>query len=237
MIKENIIERLLGLDIVDVVSDYVQLNKSGVNYKACCPFHNEKTPSFVVSPSKNICHCFGCGKGGNTINFIMEVEHCSFTEACKKLGAAYNIQVEEEVREKSSEERELEMKRESGFIIFEHVQKYFVSNLYKNTPEAKAALGYAVKRWGKETVKELGMGYADGDWQGIIEFAMKEGLSIPLMKEMHLVCTSEKGNDYGFYHERLMIPVRVRSSSDWTLHRRKARIRSSSTLSREDRTW
>ena len=210
MIKENIIERLLGLDIVDVVSDYVQLNKSGVNYKACCPFHNEKTPSFVVSPSKNICHCFGCGKGGNTINFIMEVEHCSFTEACKKLGAAYNIQVEEEVREKSSEERELEMKRESGFIIFEHVQKYFVSNLYKNTPEAKAALGYAVKRWGKETVKELGMGYADGDWQGIIEFAMKEGLSIPLMKEMHLVCTSEKGNDYGFYHERLMIPVRDR---------------------------
>ena len=138
MIKENIIERLLGLDIVNVVSDYVQLKKSGINYKACCPFHNEKTPSFVVSPSKNICHCFGCGKGGNTINFIMEVEHCSFTEACKKLGAAYNIQVEEEVREKSSEERELEMKRESGFIIFEHVQKYFVSNLYKNTPEAKA---------------------------------------------------------------------------------------------------
>lgn len=210
MIKENIIERLLGLDIVNVVSDYVQLKKSGINYKACCPFHNEKTPSFVVSPSKNICHCFGCGKGGNTINFIMEVEHCSFTEACKKLGAAYNIQVEEEVREKSSEERELEMKRESGFIIFEHVQKYFVSNLYKNTPEAKAALGYAVNRWGKETVKELGMGYADGDWQGIIEFAMKEGLSIPLMKEMHLVCTSEKGNDYGFYHERLMIPVRDR---------------------------
>ena len=210
MIKETIIDRLLSVDIVDVVSEYVQLKKTGVNYKACCPFHNEKTPSFVVSPAKNICHCFGCGKGGNPISFIMEIEKCDFTQACKILGGKYGIQVEEEQREKTQEERELEMKRESGFIIFEHVQKYFVENLYKDTPEAKAALGYAVKRWGKDVVKEMGMGYADSDWKGIIEFAKKDGLSIQLMKEMRLISTSEKGNDFGFYHERLMIPVRDR---------------------------
>ncbi len=210
MIKESIIDRLLGLDIVDVVSEYVTLKKTGANYKACCPFHTEKTPSFVVSPAKNLCHCFGCGKGGNPISFTMEVEKCDFPQACKILGDRYHIQVEEERREQTPEERELEMKRESGFIIFDHVQKYFVANLFKDTPEAKAALSYAKKRWGIDTVKETGMGYADNDWQGIIEFAKKEGLSIPLMKEMRLISTSEKGNDFGFYHERLMIPVRDR---------------------------
>lgn len=209
MIKEDIIEKLLGLSIVDVVSDHVELRKAGANYKGCCPFHQEKTPSFIVSPAKNICHCFGCGKGGNTISFVMEAEGCDFVQACKKLGESYKIPIEE-VREKelTPEEVELQKKRESGWIIYNHLQQHFVECLHAETPEAKAAMAYAVARWGKEEVETRGLGYAPKDWQDIIRYAQEKGLSIELMKEMHLICTSEKGNDYGFYNDRLMIPVR-----------------------------
>jgi DNA primase catalytic core len=210
MISNKIIEKLLALDIHDVVGDYnVELKKSGVNWKGLCPFHNDTTPSFVVSPAKNICHCFSCGEGGNPISFVMKKENCSFIEACKILGDKYHIKVEEEEdRKPTKEELELRQKKESSFIIYEHVQKHFVSCLHQDTPEAKAAYSYAVGRWGAQEVEELGIGYAPKDWKDIIDFAKKEGLSIPLMKELHLISTSEKGNDYGFYNDRLMIPIR-----------------------------
>lgn len=209
MIKENIIEKLVALNIQDVVADYVQLKKSGANYKGCCPFHNEKTPSFVVSPARNTCHCFGCGKGGNTISFIMEVEKCDFRTACHLLGDKYHITVEEEAKkEKTEEERQLEQKREAAFIIYERVQEHFVKCIHADTPEAKAALAYAQKRWGKEMVDEMGIGYAPSDWKDIINFANSAYLSISIMRDLRLISTSEKGNDYGFYNDRLMIPIR-----------------------------
>ncbi len=211
MIKEQVIDKLLSLSIVDVVSDYVELKKSGSNYKGCCPMHKEKTPSFVVSPSKNICHCFGCGKGGNAIQFVMEMECCSFPQACKILGDKYHIQVEEtEPRELSADEVALQKKRESGFIIMEHVQRHFVECLHQKTPEARQALAYAEGRWGKEEVEERGIGYAPKEWDDLINFAERSGLSLPLMKEMELVRTSERGRDYGFYNDRVMIPIRDR---------------------------
>lgn len=208
-IKEQVIDKLISLSIVDVVSDYVQLKKSGINYKGLCPFHDDRNPSFVVSPSKNICHCFVCGKGGNPISFVMEEEKCDFPQACKILGEKYHIPVEEEQPcELSQEERQLQMKRESAFVILEHVQQHFVECLHQDTPEAKAALAYATHRWGKDEVEERGIGYAPKDWQDIITFARTTGLSIPLMKEIHLISTSERGHDYGMYNDRLMIPVR-----------------------------
>ena len=106
MIKEPTIDKLNGLAIVDVVSEYVQLKKSGVNYKGLCPFHDDKNPSFMVSPAKNICHCFVCGKGGNPIHFIMEQEKVDFPEACRILGKKYSIQVEDEKRERTPAEIE-----------------------------------------------------------------------------------------------------------------------------------
>lgn len=209
MIKESTIEKLLGLSIVDVVSDYVTLKKAGANYKGCCPFHNEKTPSFVVSPAKNICHCFGCGKGGNTIQFVQEQENCDFRQACKILGDKYHIPIEEdESRETSPEDIKLQQKKESAFIIYEYIQKHFVECLKADTPKAKAAWSYAKNRWGVEEIEERGIGYAPEDWQDIIKYAKKQGLSIELMKELKLISTSEKGHDYGFFRDRLMIPVR-----------------------------
>ncbi|MGP1465253.1 MAG: DNA primase [Prevotella koreensis] len=209
LIKEYVVEKLISLNIQDVVADYVELKKSGVNWKGLCPFHNEKHPSFVVSPSKNICHCFVCGKGGNPISFVMEKEGCDFPTACRMLGKRYNILVEdEETRQPTKEERELQHKRESAHIIYEHIQRHFVECLHADTPEAKAAYGYAVNRWGEEEIEERGIGYAPRDWHDIIYFAKKNGLSIVLMKELRLINTSEKGNDYGFYNDRLMIPIR-----------------------------
>ena len=209
LIKEHVIEKLISLNIQDVVADYVELKKSGVNWKGLCPFHNEKHPSFVVSPSKNICHCFVCGKGGNPISFVMEKEGCDFPTACRMLGKRYNIPVEDEgTRQSTKEERELQQKRESAHIIYEHIQRHFVECLHADTPEAKAAYGYAVNRWGAEEIEERGIGYAPKNWQDIINFARKDGLSIALMKELRLINTSEKGNDYGFYNDRLMIPIR-----------------------------
>lgn len=209
MINEETIDKLINLNIVDVVSDYVQLKKAGINYKGLCPFHNDKTPSFSVSPSKGICHCFSCGKGGNTIGFVMEVEHCSFVEACKILGEKYHIKVEEdEKRIPTEEELKTQRKRESAFVLYEHLQKHFVDCLHQSTPEAKAAMSYAVSRWGKEEVEERGLGYAPSDWQDVIKFAKKQGLSIELMKELGLIKTNDKGHDFGFYNNRLMIPIR-----------------------------
>lgn len=209
MIKEQDIDRLLSLDIVDIVTDYgIDLKKAGINYKGLCPFHEDHSPSFVVSPSKNICKCFVCGKGGNPISFVMEMEKCNFVQACEKLAEMKNIKLDKEEREPTKEELELYKKKEAAFIVFEHVQEHYVRNLYADTPEAKAALSYAVHRWGDEEVKELGIGFANSDWQDIITFAKSEGLSMSIMKEVRLIATSERGNDYGFYNSRLMIPVR-----------------------------
>ena len=208
-IKEHVIDKLISLNIQDVVSDYVDLKKTGVNYKGLCPFHEDKTPSFVVSPAKNICHCFACGEGGNPISFVMKIECCDFSTACKKLGNKYHIPIEEdEQKAPTKEEEELQRKKETAFIIYDKVQAHFVKMLHSDTPEAKAAYDYAVKRWGAESVEERGLGYAPKDWQDIIIFAKKEGLSIEVMKELRLISTSEKGRDYGFYNDRLMIPIR-----------------------------
>lgn len=209
MINDHVIEKLISLNIQDIVAEYVTLKKAGVNYKGLCPFHDDKTPSFVVSPAKNICKCFSCGRGGNPITFVMEKENCDFREACKILGAKYHIKVEdEEEHEPTKEERELQMKRESAFVIYERVQRHFVECLHADTPEAKATRQYAINRWGKEAVDEMGIGYAPKDWQDIITFAKAEGLSIPMMKELRLISTSERGNDYGFYNDRMTIPIK-----------------------------
>lgn len=211
MIKNEDIESLLSLDIREVVEEYgVELKKTGVNYKGVCPFHADKNPSFMVSPAKNICHCFVCGGGGNSIRFVMEKEKCSFPEACKSLAEKFNKKIELDGKEPTPEELELYRKKESSFVIYDHVQRYFVENLHADTPEAKATLSYAVSRWGRETVEEVGIGYANSDWKGIIDFAKKEGLSVPLMKELHLISVSEKGNEYGFFHDRMTIPIRDR---------------------------
>lgn len=124
MIDRLTVEKIKeAANIVDVVSEFVTLKKSGANYKGLCPFHNEKTPSFIVSPARGTCHCFGCGKGGNAVSFIMEHEQMTYPEALRWLARKYHIEIKE--RELTSQEKEEQSKRESMFIVNEWASQYF----------------------------------------------------------------------------------------------------------------
>ncbi|MBR5136032.1 MAG: DNA primase, partial [Rikenellaceae bacterium] len=141
MIDRATIDRIYATaDIVEVISDYVTLRKKGVNYQACCPFHNEKTPSFVVSPSKGVYKCFGCGKGGNAITFVMEHESLSYVEALKVVARKYGIEVQE--REMTNEDKERENRRESMMAVNDFAAKYFVNEMHRTDEGRSVALSY-----------------------------------------------------------------------------------------------
>jgi len=145
MIDQATVDKILdSANIVEVVSDFVTLRKRGVNYIGLCPFHDEKTPSFSVSPSKNICKCFSCGKGGTAVHFIMEHEQMSYYEALKYLAKKYNIEIHE--REQSEEEKQQQSQRESMLIVNAFVQEYFSNTLFNHAEGRSIGLSYFHER-------------------------------------------------------------------------------------------
>ena len=160
MIDRATINRILdAANIVDVIGEFVSLKKRGVNHIACCPFHDEKTPSFSVSPTKNIYKCFGCGKAGNVVNFVMEHEHFTYVEALKYLGKKYGIEIKE--RELTEEEVQESNKRESLMVVSAYAQEYFTKTLWEN-PDGKAiGLSYFREREFNDTIiKKFQLGYS-----------------------------------------------------------------------------
>lgn len=228
MINQKTIDQVLDkANIVDIVSDYVQLSKAGVNYKGLCPFHTDHNPSFVVSPGKNICHCFSCGKGGNPINFIMAKESMPFTEAVKHLAKKYNIQIEEDHHQYTDKEREEQSKKESLEIVYSAVTEFYFKQLHSNTSDSKAALDYVNKRWnGAEEKVVQGtkvvnfpeknfpdlarIGFASSGWDNLVQFSMKNGYSLKLMEDVGLIKISSKGTYIDVFRNRIMIPWRDR---------------------------
>lgn len=207
MIDERIIEQILDrADIVDVIGGYVELKKKGANYAACCPLHQEKTPSFMVNPARGTWHCFGCGKGGNVIGFLMEHDTLTFPEAVRTLGKRYGIEVEETKLTPEQEQRR--MKRDSMYVINQRCAEHFRANLLD--PANKVAADYVKGRWGEAYAEEMGIGYAPDSWDDLLKFAQASGLSIELMTEMGLLKEREKGGLYDFYRGRTMIPIRDR---------------------------
>lgn len=207
MIDERIIEQILDrADIVDVIGGYVELKKKGANYAACCPLHQEKTPSFMVNPARGTWHCFGCGKGGNVIGFLMEHDTLTFPEAVRSLGKRYGIEVEE--TKLTPEQEQQRMKRESMYIINQRCAEHFRQNLLD--PKHKVAADYVKGRWGEAYAEEMGIGYAPDSWNDLLQFAQASGLSIELMTEMGLLKEREKGGVYDFFRNRIMIPIRDR---------------------------
>lgn len=208
MISENVIEQVLNRsDIVDVVSGFVTLKRKGRLYEACCPFHQEKTPSFKVDPARNTWHCFGaCSEGGNVIKFVMKHESLSFPEAVKWLAAKYGIAVEEE--QPTEEQRLKAQKRESLFIVNQRISEYYAKNIL--SPAGETARKYAESRWGKDLVRDMGIGFALEEWQGLINFAQSAGLSTDLLIELGIIKKSDKGKLYDVYRNRVMIPIRDR---------------------------
>ncbi|MBT6006011.1 MAG: DNA primase, partial [Prolixibacteraceae bacterium] len=175
MIDHATIERILdAAEISDVVSDFVTLRKRGVNQLGLCPFHNEKTPSFTVSPAKGIFKCFGCGKGGNSVNFIMEHESLTYPEALKWLAKKYNIEVVE--KEETEEQKQLKDERESLMIVSSFAQKYFMRYLWEENEGRTIGLGYFRERSFRDDIlKKFEVGYSPDGKTTFTDAAQKEG--------------------------------------------------------------
>ena len=210
MISQSVIEQVrLRADISSVVGDYCDLRKKGGRLGCCCPFHNEKTPSFFININENTYHCYGCGEHGSAIDFVMKKEGLSFVEAVRKLAGRFGVHIVEEEDRRTDEQRQEALKKEAMLAVYQKAQEFFVSELYRDTPEAKAALAYTTNRWDEKFCKEKGIGYAPKSWQGLVDFAKKNSLSLDLLLEVGLVKTSEKGGrQYDFFRERIMIPIR-----------------------------
>jgi len=187
-ISQETIDRVRNAaDILDVVSQYVDLKKRGRNYFGVCPFHHEKTASFSVAPEKEIFHCFGCGKGGNAINFVMEYEKIEFVDAIKKLGQRYGVEVKMEGGSPGSTEL-----RSRLYQIHEYAQSLYQNNLYKNT--GKAALDYLKKRgFSEDILREFGVGFATDSFENLYLNVREKGFTAEEIGKSGLFSQTEKG--------------------------------------------
>jgi DNA primase len=194
-------------NIVEVISGYLPLRKTGSNFKALCPFHQEKTPSFIVSPQKEIFHCFGCGEGGNVFNFLMKHEKISFIEAVERLAERAGISLPKD-RAGREEASRISQERKSLFEINRHAADFFHRCL-KSSKSAQKAQEYLKKRGLKEEIiDKFGLGYAPGSGGGLLEAAVNKGYSKELLKKAGLVTFSEKRNDYrDLFFDRIIFPI------------------------------
>ena len=206
MIDNETKERILAAaKIEEVVGDFVKLHRSGSNLKGLCPFHEEKTPSFMVSPSKNICKCFGCGKGGTPVNFIMEKEHLTFPEALRYLADKYHIEIKE--KELTSEEMKAQSMRESMMQVNKFAAEYFVKTLW-NTDEGKSVgLTYLRSRGiTDEMIKKFKIGYCPDRYSAFYEEAVKSGFDPKVLTEVGL-CTKGEKHTTDRFRGRVIFPV------------------------------
>lgn len=204
MIPQQVIDRILErLDIFDVVSDYIALKKAGRNFKANCPFHNEKTPSFIVSPDKQIFHCFGCGAGGNAIAFVMKYENLSFPEVVELLAAKTGVEL---IKEKAVPTREVPM-LDGLYEVNKTAAAFYETMLLDKTGEN--ALAYLEKRGvNAGTLKLFRLGYAPGDWEAFKKHCESKKIPLELARKAGLLIQNEKtGRDYDRFRDRIMFPV------------------------------
>lgn len=188
--------------IEEVVGDFLVLKRRGVNMIGHCPFHNEKTPSFVVSPGKNIFKCFGCGRSGTPVGFIMEHENMAYGDALRYLAKKYNITVEEE--ERTPEQNEVAKQRESLLLINEFAMKHFISNLIETEYGRNVGLSYFRERGFHDvTIEKFGLGFAYPDGHNLLNEAKIKAYNIDLMKQIGLVSQSDRD----FFVNRVMFPI------------------------------
>lgn len=207
MITQDTIRRIIDVaQVYDVVSDFVSLKKSGSIYKAPCPFHNEKTPSFVVNPNKNIYKCFGCGKGGDAINFIMEHEKLSYPEALRYLAEKYNIKVEETYTQ-NEEQREEQSQIDSLYIALNFAAKFYQQQLNDTEEGRNIALSYCKERgFSNETIETFQLGYSPDSFDAFYNTAKQNAYNEAILLKAGLI--KEKNNKhYDFFRDRLMFPI------------------------------
>lgn len=207
MIDKATIDKIMdAANIVDVVSEFVSLRKAGVNYKGLCPFHDEKTPSFVVSPSKGYCHCFSCGKGGNAVGFIMEHEQMTYPEALRWLAKKYNIEIHE--RELTDDEKREEGERESLFIVNDWALHYFQDNLFNTQAGQAIGMQYFRSRgFRDDTINRFQLGYALPERDALARAAKAKGFKEEFLVTTGLCYRREDGRLQDRYAGRVIFPV------------------------------
>ncbi len=206
MIDRPTIERIFdAAEIVDVVQEFVPLKKRGVNYLGLCPFHNEKTPSFTVSPSKEIFKCFGCGKVGNSVNFIMEHEHLTYPEALKYLARKYHIEIVE--KERTQEEIEKQNERESLLVVTAYAARQFTENLLNSDEGTTVGLTYFKERGFKQNVlKKFEVGYSFEQRDAFSKKALEDGYKQDFLVKTGLTIQHEE-RIFDRFSGRVMFPI------------------------------
>ncbi|MCR5312192.1 MAG: DNA primase [Bacteroidaceae bacterium] len=206
MIPQATIERIIdSANIVDVVSEYVTLRRSGANYKGLCPFHDDKTPSFMVSPSKGICKCFSCGEGGNAVHFIMKIEQLTYVEALKFLAKKYGIEVED--RELTPEQRQSMNERESMFALNEWASEYFNNNLKNDVDGRAIGLAYFRNRgFRDDIIEKFKLGFALDKWEEISIKAKQKGYNENFLVKTGLCYRKDDNRLNDRFRGRVMFP-------------------------------
>ncbi|MBQ3437464.1 MAG: DNA primase, partial [Fusobacterium sp.] len=198
--KPEDIDKLIDeLDIVEVVGEFVDLKKSGTSYKGLCPFHADSNPSFVVTPSKNICKCFVCGTGGNAITFYSKYKKISFNEAVKELSQKYKIKIKEQKVNSNME------KLEKYYEIMESSHKFFMERIFSN--DGRYALNYLSDRgFNTELIKEHQLGYAPAKWSELLDYLQNQSYKLEDIFELGLIKRNEE-KIYDTFRNRIIFPI------------------------------
>lgn len=198
-------------DIVEVVQDFLSLKKKGQNYWACCPFHNEKSPSFSVAPAKGIYKCFGCGAAGDSVKFVMDIEGLSYPEALKYLASKYNIEIEEDKSTNTDDYKAWQSLRESILIVMQFAQRHYQKLLQHDQEGLSLGMSYFRERgFTPQTIEKFGLGYSKDDWHDLEQSAIKEGFTQEILEKAGLLIKKEengKVNQYDRFRGRVMFPV------------------------------
>lgn len=207
MIDRETVDRIYAAaDIVEVVSDFVTLKKKGANYQACCPFHSERTPSFIVSPAKGLFKCFGCGKGGNAVTFVMEHEKMTYAEALKYVAKKYGIEVRE--KELTPEEARRNDDRESMMVVNSWAADYFQHVLHDTDEGLSVGMGYFRERgFTDATVRKFALGYCPAKGDAMTMAALGAGYKEQFLTETGLTIKRETGGYYDRFTGRVIFPV------------------------------
>ena len=206
MIDRSTVDRIFeAARIVDVVSEFISLKRSGVNYKGCCPFHNERTPSFMVNPARNIYKCFGCGKAGNSVNFIMEHEHFTYPEALRYLAKKYGITIEE--KEQTAEEIQQKNRNESLLVVSSYAARTFHDNLFNTREGVAVGMSYFKERgFRDEIIKNFELGYCLETRDAFTQKALKDGYNEEFLLETGLTIKNQQGL-YDRFWGRVVFPI------------------------------
>ncbi len=209
MISQQTIEHIQQVaDIVEVVSDFVPLKRKGQNMMACCPFHNEKSPSFSVSPGKGIYKCFGCGKAGDSIRFVMDIESLSYIEAIRYLAAKYNIVIEEDRPVMDEGMQQAQHERESLMIALTWAKSFYQKRMLENEDGRLYGLSYFRERgFHDKTLAAFELGYAPDAWREFTDAALKAGFSLEILQKAGLTIVKEEGKMFDRFRGRVIFPI------------------------------